>query len=152
MRIAFDAVKSGLRQSDFDRFVDLARKSFGHFGDHVVYGLRVVALVGGNELDGRVLVRHRLACADRCIGGGCTSGGAPVTTRGWFTRTIAPVLYPFAAGAMATNVFFASLIGSWVGMSILSSLWSVGLGALIGLPATWAFASYIRTLMDKSET
>ena len=67
MRIAFDAVKSGLRQSDFDRFVDLARKRFGPFGDHVVYGLRVVALVDGNDLDGRVLVRHRLACADRCI-------------------------------------------------------------------------------------
>jgi divalent metal cation (Fe/Co/Zn/Cd) transporter len=75
-----------------------------------------------------------------------------VTPRGWSTRTIALVLYPFAAGAMATNVFFASLIGSWVGLPVLSSLWSVGLGALIGIPATWAFARHIRALMDQAET
>jgi len=74
-----------------------------------------------------------------------------VTQQGWSTRTIALVLYPFAAGAMATNVFFASLMGSWIGLPVLSSLWSLGLGALIGVPATWAFARHIRTLMDKSE-
>ena len=74
-----------------------------------------------------------------------------MTQQGWSTRTIALVLYPFAAGAMATNVFFASLMGSWIGLPVLSSLWSVGLGALIGVPATWAFARHIRTLMDKSE-
>ena len=61
------------------------------------------------------------------------------------------MLYPFAAGAMATNVFFASLIGSWVGLPVLSSVWSVVLGALIGVPATWAFARHIRSLMDKSD-
>jgi sensor histidine kinase regulating citrate/malate metabolism len=61
------------------------------------------------------------------------------------------VLYPFAAGAMAINVFFASLIGSWVGLHVLSSVWSVVLGALIGVPATWAFARHIRSLMDKSD-
>lgn len=74
-----------------------------------------------------------------------------MTQQGWSTRTIALVLYPFAAGAMATNVFFASLMGSWIGLPVLSSLWSVGLGALIGVPATLAFARHIRTLMDKSE-
>ncbi len=74
-----------------------------------------------------------------------------MTQQGWSTRTIALVLYPFAAGAMATNVFFASLMGSWIGLPVLSSLWSLGLGALIGVPATWAFARHIRTLMDKSE-
>ena len=52
---------------------------------------------------------------------------------------------------MATNVFFASLIGSWVGLPVLSSVWSVVLGALIGVPATWAFARHIRSLMDKSD-
>ena len=74
-----------------------------------------------------------------------------MTQQGWSTRTIALVLYPFAAGAMATNVFFASLMVSWIGLPVLSSLWSVGLGALIGVPATLAFARHIRTLMDKSE-
>ena len=69
---------------------------------------------------------------------------------GWSTRKIALVLYPFGAGAMATNVFFASLIGSWIGLPVLSSQWSIVVGALIGIPATWAFAWHIRNLMDKA--
>ncbi|WP_298863971.1 NnrT protein [uncultured Sulfitobacter sp.] len=74
-----------------------------------------------------------------------------MTQSGWSLRKIALVLYPFATGAMATNVFFASLIGSWVGLPVLSSVWSIVLGALIGVPATWAFAHHIRSLMDKSD-
>jgi len=70
---------------------------------------------------------------------------------GWSTRTIAIVLYPFGVGAMATNVFFASLIGSWVGLPVLSSVWSILIGAIIAVPATWAFARHIRNLMDRSE-
>tara|TARA_R110002074_G_scaffold127564_9_gene266861 strand:- start:1988 stop:2215 length:228 start_codon:yes stop_codon:yes gene_type:complete len=71
---------------------------------------------------------------------------------GWSTRTIALVLYPFGAGAMATNVFFASLIGSWVGFPVLSATWSIVIGAIVGVPATWAFARHIRNLMDRSES
>ncbi|MFX0542238.1 NnrT protein [Roseovarius sp. S4756] len=70
---------------------------------------------------------------------------------GWSARRIAIALFPLAAGAMATNVFFASLIGSWVGLPVLSAGWSIALGALIGVPATWAFARHIRTLMDKAD-
>jgi divalent metal cation (Fe/Co/Zn/Cd) transporter len=73
-----------------------------------------------------------------------------VSQTGWTTRTIALVLYPFGAGAMATNVFFASLLGSWVGLPVLSAYQSVAVGALIGVPATWAFARHIRHLMDKA--
>lgn len=74
-----------------------------------------------------------------------------MTHSGWSTRKIALALYPFGAGAMATNVFFASLLGSWAGLPVLSTTWSIVLGALIGIPATWAFARHIRTLMDRSE-
>jgi divalent metal cation (Fe/Co/Zn/Cd) transporter len=70
---------------------------------------------------------------------------------GWSTRTIAIVLYPFGAGAMATNAFFASLIGSWVGLPVFSATQSIVIGAIIGLPATWLIARQIRNLMDKSE-
>ncbi len=75
-----------------------------------------------------------------------------MTDNGWSTRAIALVLYPFGAGAMAVNVFFASLIGSWVGFPVLSLLWSIGIGAVIGVPATIAFARHIRRLMDKAQT
>lgn len=75
-----------------------------------------------------------------------------MTDNGWSTRTIAFVLYPFGAGAMAINVFFASLIGSWAGLPVLSLVWSIGIGAAIGVPATLAFARHIRRLMDKAQT
>ncbi len=75
-----------------------------------------------------------------------------MTNNGWSTRSIALVLYPFGAGAMAVNVFFASLIGSWVGLPVLSLVWSIGIGAVIGVPATLAFARHIRRLMDKAQT
>lgn len=71
-----------------------------------------------------------------------------MTGSGWSSRTIALVLYPFGVGAMAVNVFFASLIGSWIGGPVLTTGWSIGLGGLIAIPTTWAFARHIRRLMD----
>jgi len=71
-----------------------------------------------------------------------------MTRTGWSTVTIALVLYPLGAGAAAVNVFFASLIVSWIGGPVASTAWSLGLGCLIGAPATWYFARHIRKLMD----
>lgn len=70
---------------------------------------------------------------------------------GWSTPKIAVALYPFGAGAAAVNVFFASLILSWVGGPIATTAWSIGLGCLIGVPATWYFARHIRHLMDVAD-
>ncbi len=70
---------------------------------------------------------------------------------GWSALKIAVYLYPFGAGAMAVNVFFASLIGTWVGLPVLSTSWSIVIGCIIGVPATYFFARHIRTLMDKAE-
>ncbi|WP_299613619.1 NnrT protein [uncultured Tateyamaria sp.] len=74
-----------------------------------------------------------------------------MTGGGWSTPKITLVLYPFGAGAAAVNVFFASLIFSWMGGPIASAAWSIGLGCLIGIPATWYFARHIRHLMDRAE-
>jgi len=74
-----------------------------------------------------------------------------MTRAGWSTGRIACVLFPFGAGAAAVNVFFASLIFSWVGGPIASTAWSIGLGCVVGLPATWAFARHIRNLMDLAD-
>ncbi|WP_349039476.1 NnrT protein [Pseudotabrizicola sp. 4114] len=60
-------------------------------------------------------------------------------------------LYPFGAGAMAVNVFFASLIWSWIGWPVLTPVHSVVGGAVLGVPATWAFARHIRSLMAKAD-
>lgn len=74
-----------------------------------------------------------------------------MTRQGWSVRRIAFVLYPFGAGAAAVNVFFASLIFSWVGGPVLSWGTSIGLGCVIGWPATWYFARHIRHLMDLAD-
>lgn len=60
-------------------------------------------------------------------------------------------LYPFGAGAMTVNVFFASLIWSWIGWPVLTPVQSVLGGAVLGVPATWAFARHIRSLMEKAD-
>ncbi|MFL4471279.1 NnrT protein [Tateyamaria armeniaca] len=70
---------------------------------------------------------------------------------GWSTTQIALVLYPFGAGAAAVNVFFASLIFSWLGGPVASTAWSIGLGCVIGAPATWYFARHIRHLMHVAD-
>ena len=74
-----------------------------------------------------------------------------MTRRGWPTCKIALALYPFGAGAAAVNVFFAALIFSRVGGPVLSTAWSIGLGCVIGAPATWYFAQHIRRLMDTAD-
>ncbi|NNE51525.1 MAG: NnrT protein [Sulfitobacter sp.] len=74
-----------------------------------------------------------------------------MTRSGWSTGQIALALYPFGAGAAAINVFFASLIFSWIGGTVASPLWSIGLGCVFGLPATWYFARHIRHLMDVAD-
>ncbi len=60
-------------------------------------------------------------------------------------------LYPFGAGAAAVNLFFASLIGSWVGWRVLTPWEAVFWGALLGVPATWWFARHIARLMAEAE-
>ncbi|WP_093426015.1 NnrT protein [Tranquillimonas alkanivorans] len=64
---------------------------------------------------------------------------------------LSAALYPFGAGAAAVNVFFASLILSWIGLPVLTPVQSLGGGLLVGAPMTWAFACHIRRLMDECE-
>lgn len=74
-----------------------------------------------------------------------------MTRQGWSTTKTAVALYPFGAGAAAVNVFFASLIFSWIGGPVLSTSFSVFIGAIVGVPATWYFARHIRHLMDVAD-
>jgi hypothetical protein len=74
--------------------------------------------------------------------------GSPPLKPGW--RLLAAI-YPFAAGAAAVNLFFLSLILSWVGLPVLAPVHAVLGGLLLGLPATWAFARHLRRLMAKAD-
>ena len=42
-------------------------------------------------------------------------------------RGLLAALYPFGAGAMGVNLFFASLIGSWLGWPVLAP-WQAAIG------------------------
>ena len=74
--------------------------------------------------------------------------GSPPLKPGW--RLLAAI-YPFAAGAAAVNLFFLSLVLSWVGLPVLAPVHAVLGGLLLGLPATWAFARHLRRLMAKAD-
>lgn len=58
-------------------------------------------------------------------------------------------LYPFGAGAAAVNLFFASLIASWLGCPVLSPQASVLWGLPLGLPLTYLFSRHICRLMQQ---
>lgn len=60
-------------------------------------------------------------------------------------------IYPFAAGAAAVNLFFLSLIMSWIGWPVLSPVASLVGGLVLGVPAAWAFARHIRRLMAQAD-
>ncbi|MDN5788437.1 NnrT protein [Pseudorhodobacter sp.] len=60
-------------------------------------------------------------------------------------------LYPFGVGAVAVNLFFASLVGSWVGLPVLSPVQAVIGGLILGFPVAWPFARHIRRLMEKAD-
>ncbi|TNC73273.1 NnrT protein [Rubellimicrobium roseum] len=65
--------------------------------------------------------------------------------------TLVGGLYPFAAGAMMLNVYFASLILGWVGMPILSPWAAIWAGVLTGGPAAWIYARHLTRLMVESD-
>lgn len=69
----------------------------------------------------------------------------------WSVGRITLLLYPLGVGAIAVNVFFASLLGSWVGLPVLTAAMSICFGCIMALPLTWLFARHIRSLMDATE-
>ena len=70
---------------------------------------------------------------------------------GWSTARLTLALYPFGAGAMALNVYFAGLILSWLGLPPVTPVTALLIGLPLGLPATWLFARHIRRLMDAAD-
>lgn len=72
----------------------------------------------------------------------------PSLRPGW--RLVAAV-YPFAAGAAAVNLFFLSLIGSWLGLPVLAPGHAALGGLVLGVPAARLFARHLRRLMAEAD-
>lgn len=73
---------------------------------------------------------------------------APATESLW---KLGLILWPFATGAVAINLFLLGLIGVSMGLPpvtpIRALIWSIPLG----IPATWGFAVWIRSLIREAE-
>ena len=70
---------------------------------------------------------------------------------GWPLWKISAVLYPFAAGAAAVNIFFLGLILHATGLPALSPVLSVGLGLILGFPLAWIAGKWVQRLIREAE-
>ena len=75
--------------------------------------------------------------------------GQQANSHAWSKTKLTLVLYPFGAGAAAVNIFFTSLITSWIGWPVLSPVNSIYVGLVLGAPLTYWFACHIQRLMMK---
>ncbi|MFK7837340.1 MAG: hypothetical protein AB8B60_14070 [Sulfitobacter sp.] len=71
--------------------------------------------------------------------------------RPWPVWKLALLLYPFAAGAVAINLFMAFLVGPVVGIEPISPVTALIWSVPLGIPATWAAARWARRLMDEAD-
>ena len=70
----------------------------------------------------------------------------------WPVWKLSILLYPFAAGAVAINLFLLSLLGQVFGLAVLSPNVSVIGGVILGVPAGWASGKWARHLMDQADS
>ncbi|MCA1296770.1 hypothetical protein [Stappia indica] len=69
----------------------------------------------------------------------------------WPLWKLALLLYPFTAAAVAINLFMLALMGQAIGLSALSPEAALALSVVLGIPATWAAARWVRHLIDEAE-
>ncbi|MBL4750537.1 MAG: hypothetical protein JKX71_08170 [Amylibacter sp.] len=69
----------------------------------------------------------------------------------WPVWKLSAVLYPFAATAVAINLFMLGLLGQAVGLTALSPITSLVLSIWLGMPATWAAGTWVYHLISKAE-
>lgn len=72
------------------------------------------------------------------------------THPGWPLWKLALLLYPFAASAVAINLFMLALIGPEIGLGILPPVTALVLSVPLGIPATLAAAVWVRHLLREA--
>ncbi len=63
---------------------------------------------------------------------------------------LAVLLYPFAAAAVAINLFMLGLLGPSLGLPALPPVMALWLSLPLGVPAGWAAGRWARHLMDRA--
>lgn len=69
----------------------------------------------------------------------------------WPVWKLALLLYVFAAGAVAINLFMLGLLMQAVGFTALSPVAALLIAAPLGIPASWAAARWVRALLAQAD-
>ena len=69
----------------------------------------------------------------------------------WPVWKLALLLYPFAAAAVAINLFMLALMGQALGLPAISPVTAMIWSVPLGVPATWWCARRLRALMDEAD-
>lgn len=69
----------------------------------------------------------------------------------WPVWKLAVMLYVFAAGALAINLFMLGLMFQIFGFSALSPVMVLKLSLPLGIPAAWASGMWVRHLLDEAD-
>lgn len=72
-------------------------------------------------------------------------------SRPWPVWKLALLLYPFAAGAVAINLFMACLLLPFFGGEAMSPVAALKWSVPLGIPAAWASGRWARRLMDEAD-
>lgn len=70
---------------------------------------------------------------------------------GWPLWKLGLLLYPFAASAVAINLFMLGLMAPVIGIAALTPGTTLLLSIPLGLPFTWAAALWVRRLIAAAE-
>jgi hypothetical protein len=62
---------------------------------------------------------------------------------------LALLLYPFAAPAVAINLFMAALMGEAIGLPALAPGIALVASVVLGIPAAWLAGRWARSLLDQ---
>ena len=76
---------------------------------------------------------------------------APDPSGRWPVWALAAVCYPVAVGAVAVNLFFASLLGQAIGWPAIPPTIAVLCGVVGGIPAAWITGRWFRGKIDEAE-
>lgn len=68
----------------------------------------------------------------------------------WPVWKLALLLYVFAAGAVAINLFMLGLMFQAFGFAALSPVAALSASVLLGIPAAWLAGRWVRHLLDEA--
>lgn len=70
----------------------------------------------------------------------------------WPVWKLSVLLYVFAAGAVAINLFMLGLMMQGLGFAALSPVAALAISLPLGVPASWAAGLWVRRLLDAAES